>query len=455
MQTMPRILWLRSSARSEEVDILEQHTGFEVMVSSSSNAWHDLDHRIRAVVVELPLAADTIREILVEIHHTAVPVAVILYDPGSILDEALIQPPMASFQHVTERLSAERLAQLVAQEVQRANELGEKAFLTKEPWKKLLIGESRAMKLVHSLVRLAGPRRSTVLLSGETGTGKEMVARAIHMASSRAGARMVSVNCAAIPENLVESELFGTVKGAFTGAINDRPGRFEMAHRGTIFLDEVGEIPIDIQPKLLRVLQERELQRVGGTTDVQIDTRVIAASNQDLDQAVSDKRFREDLLYRLNVVPIAVPPLRERASDIPLLADHFIEKVCTREGLRSKSLTADAVRRLSDYEWPGNVRQLEHAIEMAVTLSGNRARLYSGDFRLAESKPMAAATGALKLELPQKGGINLEKMVDRVEQLLIQEALQQCGGNKARAASSLGIPRTTLVYKLRNQGVCA
>ena len=248
------------------------------------------------------------------------------------------------------------------------------------------------MRDLHAMVRLVSPRQSTVLITGETGTGKEMVARAIHAASKRGGTRMVSVNCAAIPENLVEAELFGHSKGAFTGAVNDRIGRFEQANRGTIFLDEIGEIPMAMQPKLLRVLQERELQRVGGTGTIQIDTRVIAASNQDLELAVSDKRFREDLLYRLNVVPIRVPPLREHLSDIPLLAEHFIEKICRREGLRPKLLSSSALRCLEDYEWPGNVRQLEHSIEMAVALSGEREQLYAGDIQL--SPPRFAATAA-------------------------------------------------------------
>jgi transcriptional regulator with GAF, ATPase, and Fis domain len=371
------------------------------------------------------------------------------------LEEHLIGPSVGEFRHITERLTAQQLAKLVGLELERAAQLAGDTTKTKEPWRDLIIGESRPMQILHSMIRLVGPRRSTVLITGETGTGKEMVARAIHMASPRAGSKMVSVNCAAIPENLVESELFGHNKGAFTGAVNDRVGRFEQAHRGTIFLDEIGEVPMDTQPKLLRVLQERELQRVGGSADIQIDTRVIAASNQDLEQAVADRRFREDLLYRLNVVPIVLPPLRERASDIPLLADHFIEKICRRESIRPKTLTPDAVRRLVAHEWPGNVRQLEHAIEMAVALSGERDRLYSGDIRLPEPRRNSVPAAA-EIDLPQEGGgLNLEKMVGRVEQLLIQEALRQCGGNKAKAASSLGIPRTTLVYKLRSLEACA
>jgi transcriptional regulator with GAF, ATPase, and Fis domain len=309
------------------------------------------------------------------------------------------------------------------------------------------------MRDLHAMVRLVSPRQSTVLITGETGTGKEMVARAIHSASKRNAARMVAVNCAAIPENLVESELFGHSKGAFTGAVNDRVGRFEQANRSTIFLDEIGEIPLPIQPKLLRVLQERELQRVGGSGTIQVDTRVIAASNIDLDLAVAEKRFREDLLYRLNVVPIRVPPLRERSSDIPLLAEHFIEKICRREVLRPKTLTPSALRRLMDYEWPGNVRQLEHAIEMAVTLSGEREQLYAGDIQLSDPKSIPMI-GEPEINL-RSSGVNFDEVMAQVEKLLLQEALRKCDGNKAKAAHLLGLPRTTLLYKVKTLETCA
>jgi transcriptional regulator with GAF, ATPase, and Fis domain len=312
-----------------------------------------------------------------------------------------------------------------------------------------LIGESQPMKSLHAMIRLVSPRQSTVLITGETGTGKEMVARAIHTASKRSASRMVAVNCAAIPENLVEAELFGHSKGAFTGAVNDRVGRFEQAHRGTLFLDEIGELPLPVQPKLLRVLQERELSKVGSSGTIQIDTRVIAASNIDLQQAVADRRFREDLLYRLNVVPIHLPPLRERASDIPLLAGHFIEKVCRREGLRPKTLTSDALQRLLEYEWPGNVRQLEHAIEMAVTLTGDRQQIYLGDIRLPRRMQGLPAIGIEPEINMDAGGMNFEEVMGRVEKLLLQAALRKCDGNKAKAASLLGIPRTTLLYKVK------
>ena len=273
-----------------------------------------------------------------------------------------------------------------------------------------------------------------------------MVARALHRASRRADSEMVAVNCAAIPENLVEAELFGHAKGAFTGATNPRAGHFEQAHRGTIFLDEIGELPLEAQSKLLRVLQERQIQRIGCSESIQIDTRVIAASNVDLHLAVEEKRFREDLLYRLNVVPVHVPALRDRVSDIPRLADHFIEKVCLRESLEPKLLSPSALDCLTSYHWPGNVRQLEHAIEMAVTLAGHREKLYLGDFQLPQ--PRTSKTADADIRVPSSG-VNFEEVTANVERLLLQEALRSCGGNKAKAASILGMKRTTLLYKTK------
>ena len=266
------------------------------------------------------------------------------------------------------------------------------------------------------------------------------------MASKRAGSELVAVNCAAIPENLAEAELFGHAKGAFTSAVSHRIGRFEQAHRGTILLDEIGEIPLEVQPKLLRVIQERELQRVGSSETIQLDTRVIAATNVDLEAAVEQKKFREDLLYRLNVVPIRVPPLRARVSDIPLLVEHFGEKICRREGLRPKTVSASALERLMDYDWPGNVRQLEHVIERAVSLAGNRDRLYLGDIQLPDSQAASREAIGPEIDVPMTG-MNFERVIGQVERLLIQEALRKCDGNKAKAARILGLKRTTMLYK--------
>ena len=311
-----------------------------------------------------------------------------------------------------------------------------------EPWRKHLVGSSRAMMRTIEIIRLVGSRRSTVLITGETGTGKEMVARAIHLASPRAQQSIVAVNCNALPENLLEAELFGHVKGAFTGAIQHRVGRFEQAHRGTLFLDEVGDLPLDMQTKLLRFLQEREFQRVGSSETIRVDVRLIAATNVDLVQRIREGKFREDLYYRLNVVPIAAPPLRERLEDIPLLAHHFVEKICEQEGIPTRRLSPETIERLKNCPWPGNVRQLENVVEMAVALSGTREILYPSDFPLSAA-PRAMATASIATT-------DFEQTVGRIERQILEEALRKAGGNKTAAAEMLGLKRTTLAAKLKS-----
>jgi DNA-binding NtrC family response regulator len=315
---------------------------------------------------------------------------------------------------------------------------------TGESWRKHIVGASRAIMRTIEVIRLVGSRRSTVLITGETGTGKEMVARAIHLASPRAQQQIVAVNCNALPENLLEAELFGHVKGAFTGAIQHRVGRFEQAHRGTLFLDEVGDLPLEIQTKLLRVLQEREFQRVGSSETIRVDVRLIAATNVDLLQRIREGRFREDLYYRLNVVPIAAPPLRERLEDIPLLAHHFVEKICQQEGIPTRRLSPETIERLKNCPWPGNVRQLENVVEMAVALSGTREVLYPSDFPLPTQATLSIEpTSAIQTT-------DFEQTVGRIERQILQDALKKTGGNKTAAAGMLGLKRTTLAAKLKS-----
>jgi transcriptional regulator with PAS, ATPase and Fis domain len=319
------------------------------------------------------------------------------------------------------------------------------------PWRRFLIGNSLAMIELDEVIRLVGPRRCTALITGETGTGKELVARALHLASPRAAHPLVSVNCAALPDNLLEAELFGHVRGAFTGALNGRTGRFEQAHRGTLFLDEIAEMPFDLQAKLLRVLQEREFQKLGSSETVHIDIRVIAACNADLLARVREGSFREDLYYRLNVVPIELPPLRERASDIPLLVEHFIRRVAIEEGLELKEIEPDALDHLTSYEWPGNVRQLENAVEMAMILSGRRAVLQAADFRLPTSvrAPRVSLDARPTIPLPDSG-LDFEHTIQQIELGLLEQALRRTNGNKKQAAEMLRLKRTTLAAKLKS-----
>jgi transcriptional regulator with GAF, ATPase, and Fis domain len=262
---------------------------------------------------------------------------------------------------------------------------------------------------------------------------------------------MVTVNCSALPEHLLEAELFGHVKGAFTGAISSRAGRFEQADGSTLFLDEIGDMPLDLQAKLLRVLQEREFQRLGSSENVRVDIRVVAASNCNLVEDVRRGRFREDLYYRLNVVPLNMPALRERLSDVPLLVAHFLEKVCRNEGLPTKRMRQETLDRLCSYHWPGNVRQLENAVEMAVALSGNREWLCPADFPLPSaipSKPMRMAISPT-VAVPDDG-LDFEEAVGAFERGILEQALRKTGGNKKRAADMLRLKRTTLTAKLRS-----
>ena len=319
-------------------------------------------------------------------------------------------------------------------------------------WKKFLIGSSRPMLELGEIIRLVGPRRCTALITGETGTGKELVARALHLTSPRAGSPMVSVNCAALPDHLLEAELFGHVRGAFTGAQTNRTGRFEQAHRSTLFLDEVADMPLDLQAKLLRVLQERELQRLGSSETIRVDVRVIAACNVDLQGRIRTGRFREDLFYRLNVVPIEVAPLRDRISDIPELAAYFVQRVACQEGLPRKDIDPEALSQLVDYDWPGNVRQLENTVEMAMILSGLRRTLLPEDFRLQTAatgrRPAASVTAPL-IPLPDDG-LDFERTINRIELGLLEEALRRTNGNKKQAAEMLRLKRTTLAAKLKS-----
>lgn len=311
-----------------------------------------------------------------------------------------------------------------------------------------MIGRSPRMLAMFQLIETVAATTTTILINGETGTGKEMVARAIHQSSPRRLQRFVALNCSAIPETLLEAELFGHVRGAFTGAVALRIGRIEQADRGTLFLDEVGTMSTALQMKLLRVLQEREFERIGDGKPVKVDVRVVAATNSDLGKLVREGAFREDLYYRLNVIQVELPPLRERREDIPLLVHHFITKYSAsrQESLSAPMLSQDAMRRLMAFNWPGNVRQLENAIERAIALLGGRTTI-----EVADLPPEIQATDVPitpTVDFPE-AGVNLPVLVEQIERDLIQRALARTGGNKAAAATLLNLKRTTLVEKMK------
>ena len=351
-----------------------------------------------------------------------------------------------------------------------------------------IIGQSTTLAEVFKVLGKVAPTDSTVLVTGESGTGKELLVRALHANSKRADKPFVPINCGAIPKELLESELFGHEKGAFTHAIRSRPGRFELADGGTIFLDEIGEMDLSLQVKILRVLQEKEIERVGGTGVKKVDVRVIAATNRDLEREVSQGRFREDLYYRLNVIPLHLPPLRERGNDVLLLARHFLDVFCEKKGRSPLELSHDAKRILSAYTWPGNVRELVNFMErLSILVDGQviepsdlpgKILDQVGDLaalpEVAESsprpvevisqkplEPQAAQTSIAQpgefvwpdLKLLAEKNMNLKEFLDTVENKLIDEALQKAAGVKNQAAEYLGIKRTTLIEKLKKRGL--
>ncbi|HEY6003430.1 MAG TPA: sigma-54 dependent transcriptional regulator, partial [Anaeromyxobacter sp.] len=306
-----------------------------------------------------------------------------------------------------------------------------------------IVGRSGAIQDVLDRVVRVAPTDATVLISGESGTGKELVARALHVASRRGDKPFVPVNCAAITETLLESELFGHAKGAFTGASRARRGLFEEANGGTLFIDEIGETSPGFQAKLLRALQEGEIRRVGESSPVQVDVRVIAATNQDLRRAIAERRFREDLFYRLAVVPLRIPPLRERREDVPLLAAHFLQRFVRRTGAE-KSLAPEAVARLLEHDWPGNVRELENIIEQAAALSPGTL-IHAEDIHL---EAHAAGAGA-----GHEAHRTLAAAVEDAERRTIEAAVARCGGDLARVARELGVSSTTLWRKMKRLGI--
>jgi len=314
-----------------------------------------------------------------------------------------------------------------------------------------IIGAGRPMKRIFELVDTIAGLSSTVLIQGETGTGKELIAKAIHFNSPRKDQKLVSINCGAIPENLLESELFGHVKGAFTGAVQTRIGRFEQANGGTIFLDEIGNMPVTLQVKLLRVLQEREFERVGGNSTVKVDVRIIAATSSNLEQMVKDGTFREDLYYRLNVIPINLPPLRERREDIPLLVQKFVEHFCETHKLELKTLSPQVTKALMAFDWPGNVRQLENIVERMVALTGNRNAVLPADLP-EEIQRRESLNFVPRIQIPEEG-INFQNVVTDMERELILQSLRRTNGNKKLAAKLLNLKRTTLIEKIKRIGL--
>jgi DNA-binding NtrC family response regulator len=367
---------------------------------------------------------------------------------GSI-ENAVAAMKAGAYDYLTKPIHLEALLHLVRKAHERERLLVENRELKERLHGRYrlegIVAESGKMQEALSIVHRVAPSTATVLIRGESGTGKELIAQAIHYQSPRAEGPLVKVNCAALPETLLESELFGHVRGAFTGAVADKPGRFEAAHGGTVFLDEIGDVSPAVQAKLLRVLQEKEFERVGSNRPVKVDVRVVAATNQDLDAAVREKQFREDLYFRLNVVSIPIPPLRERREDILPLAEAFLKKYAAENDKPIRGLTREARHALLAYEYPGNVRELENAVERAVVLTRSDA-IDLEDLPLAFHDAVAAPA-----EAPQAD--SLPGQLEALERRLIEDALARAGGVQTRAAELLGIGERALRYKLHKLGL--
>jgi DNA-binding NtrC family response regulator len=390
-------------------------------------------------------------ELLKRIKQKDATLNVVMITAYGSLQSAVEAMRLGAYDYLTKPFQMDEIKHVVEKALERERLITENRELHRELEEQYrftgIVGKSPRMDEVYELVSRVASTNASVLIQGESGTGKELVARSIHYNSRRKGRPLVILNCAALAEGVLESELFGHEKGAFTGAIKRKAGRFELAHEGTLFLDEIGEIPVATQLKLLRVLQEHEFERVGGEKTIKVDVRIIAATNRDLMNAVREGRFREDLYYRLNVVTINIPPLRERREDIPALAEHFLEKFAVETGKRIDGIDPKAREMLVHYDWPGNVRELENIMERAVVLE-------KGDTITPASLPVPLRVEGEEesLRIPQGTG-SITEVLEDLEKQLIVKALKDNGGSQTAAANTLGLKRSTLRYKLEKYGL--
>ncbi len=375
---------------------------------------------------------------------------VILMTAYGTVSDAVEAMKLGAADYLLKPLNADELKVVVRRALERQKILDENRYLREFAGKAFrfenLIGQSKKMRNVLEICSRVAPRDSTVLLTGESGTGKEVLAKAIHQNSLRADKPFVAVNCGALPESLAESELFGHRKGSFTGALSDRAGKFESANQGTIFLDEVAELPLNLQVKLLRVVQEHEIDKIGYPQPIKVNVRILAATNRDLTKLVEDRALREDLYYRLSVIVIEVPPLRERRDDIPLLVDHFLGRLAEQYNQPRLKLSDEAMEVMMRYDWPGNVRQLENQIERLVTLASSN--VIAVEDLPGELRETGSRVSRIRLALPDDG-IDLEE----VEREILLQALEKNDWNQTRAAQYLNITRKTLIYRMEKFGL--
>ncbi|BBD09456.1 sigma-54-dependent transcriptional regulator [Desulfovibrio ferrophilus] len=407
------------------------------------------ESEVDIVVTDMKMPGLTGQEVLEHVHRNYPHIPVMIMTAFGSIESAVEAMRLGAFDYITKPFSNEELLLSLDKAAKMARMQQQNRLLRENLEERYglhnIIGRSKAMRGVLTMVDKAAPSRSTVLIQGESGTGKELVARAIHFASPRKDEPFVSVNCMALNPGVLESELFGHEKGSFTGAVASRRGRFELANGGTLFLDEIGELSAELQVKLLRVLQERRFERVGGAKEIEVDIRIVAATNADLTKAVENGTFREDLFYRLNVVQVQMPPLRERREDIPMLATHFLDKYAKENDSRITGFSAEALDYLATYEWPGNVRQLQNVVERCVVLAGGET--VSVDDLPAEVRDEESQFKSAVDMMPAK--LNLADTLEKIEAALVRRALAKSDFVKVKAADSLGISKSLLQYKLK------
>ncbi|MDD2732705.1 MAG: sigma-54 dependent transcriptional regulator [Desulfuromonadaceae bacterium] len=436
----------------EALTMLLRSVGYEVTSAATGESALDfIDlQQYQVIVSDLFLPDKSGLDILQHVQKVSPSTELVVVTGHASAQTAVRAMKEGAFDYITKPIDFDELKIVVSKALEKQRLLSENIFLRSQLRGRFefsnIIGSSPAMNLVFERMNRIVKTDSVVLVSGESGTGKELVARALHYNGTRRDKPFIAVNCSAIPETLLESELFGHVRGAFTGAISDKPGKFEAANHGTIFLDEIGTVPLHIQAKLLRVLQEHEVERVGSNKTIKLHVRVISATNSDLEEMVARGEFREDLYYRLNVIPLHLPPLRERQQDIMYLISFFLEKQCRIMGRIPCSISKQALEALERYSWPGNVRELENMIERMIVLTDANVLTIEDvpDKIVVEKNSGEAHT----LKLPSMG-IDLTETVSRIEQSFILQALESAGGVKAQAAKLLGINRTTLVEKIK------
>jgi len=426
-----------------------ENNGFNVTTANKGGDGLSLFNKqdFDIVITDIQMPDITGIEVLKKIRNQNNKVVIIIITAHSSVENAIEACRLGADEYLAKPFGQEQLLFIIEKALRFRNLQEENVLLKHEVAGKYkfdnMVAKSAKMQEVLKLTIQVAPSNATVLITGESGTGKELIARALHYNSLRKEKPLITVNCPSIPENLIESELFGHVKGAFSGAIKDRKGQFELADGGSIFLDEIGDLQENLQAKLLRVLQEREFRPVGGSKTIKVDVRIIAATNRYLEQMVKDKKFREDLYYRLNVVPINIAPLRDRKEDIPFLVDFFITKY--REG-RKFIINSEAIKTLQNYEWPGNVRELENIIERVLALATD------SEITLANIPEFISE----RISIPSGTTINIPKegiALGMVEKMLIKEILQRTGGNRSKTARILQIPRHVLLYRLKKLGI--